>query len=380
MSFEAMSQLATPPTSPDSCSHASWNVPRNVIAFKASCAAFDTPPATPENSPLAAKTRPSPDHGACRDHDKDLELLSADLKLDSLIGEGLWSKVYRASRRPDDAAGKTQRCFAIKVACDRFSEKVLIEEQQILAFVHTLPRACQFVVPYYGWHGSLRGLVMDEIPLTLFDVLGHACGFHSTRDLTRLSDLVPLMCNLVSGLQFLHENCILHGDIKPHNILLRQRDRRIRAVSISTEPIAEHITCFEAYYCDFSASILLKPGEDTAKPHSAAGASYDYMAPELFSLVEPECYPSVFSDVYALGITLLSTYLGSSPFEGIPPGIMRRAVCKQGRVLEMVRERNEIDIGDTTWLVGALEREKDMRWRALEWQQILAARGWSDAL
>ncbi|KAI9720520.1 MAG: hypothetical protein M1828_005691 [Chrysothrix sp. TS-e1954] len=379
---ELQSHLATPPTSPGR-EFADGKLCRNVSPLLTWHPALATPPETPESSPLVVRRNTAP----IVKHDNVIKpgCWCQSLKLEGLIGEGLWSRVYRASRelpdRPVSDGRKSQhdcrsKTFAVKIAHDDFSKKVLFNERTILAGLHLIAGSQQFTVPFHGWHNGLEGIVMEEIPLTLFDVMS----MEGDRNCNRSDKTFPgtslLMRDLVDGLHFLHEHLVIHGDVKPHNILMKPLIS-LQHVDATVRGANENQTrVWHPYYCDFSASTILEPGEDTARPHSVAGGSYDYMAPELFSLQEPECHPSIYSDVYALGVTLLSVILGCSPFDGIPSGIMRRAICKQGNVLEIAKERFRILRDHVNCLKGALEKRKDKRWRTLDWQETLLAEGW----
>jgi eukaryotic-like serine/threonine-protein kinase len=106
------------------------------------------------------------------------------------------------------------------------------------------------------------------------------------------------MVSIARGVDVMHRHGILHGDIKPHNILIEQESNR---------PL---IT-------DFGLAELL--GEDGAGEVGMAGTPA-YMAPELAqeALVnapqeELEVLRTVACDIYSLGATLWSILTGQSP-------------------------------------------------------------------
>ncbi|KZS96552.1 kinase-like protein [Sistotremastrum niveocremeum HHB9708] len=120
-------------------------------------------------------------------------------------------------------------------------------------------------------------------------------------------DRLPIILGVFRGIRYLHENHIVHGDIKPSNILM----------SDSGVPLL----------CDFGLAKLQPGGGDTTTLRSAdmmvvtvstasQGGTARYMAPELFERLDPErsAKPSYQSDVWAFGcfvleiVTLLPPY------------------------------------------------------------------------
>ena len=136
--------------------------------------------------------------------------------------------------------------------------------------------------PYYSWHylatpyiehGTLRER-LTQGPLTIKE----AGNIHE---------------QIASALQFAHEHGIVHRDVKPSNILLRD---------------GEH-----AYLTDFGLVKLIDEASDITQTGCMLGTP-TYMAPEL---VEHDATPR--SDIYALGIVLYQMLTGHIPFESTTP-------------------------------------------------------------
>ncbi|KAF8526299.1 kinase-like domain-containing protein [Hysterangium stoloniferum] len=117
-------------------------------------------------------------------------------------------------------------------------------------------------------------------------------------------DLLTLILEVASGIQFMHDRGIVHGDLKSANIMIDD---------------AGH-----ARIIDFGLSRILSDtqGEDIYHP---SGTSLWWSAPEL--LIEGAvCTKS--SDIYAFGSTILEVLTGSPPYASLPTAYGRyAAVC-----------------------------------------------------
>lgn len=102
-----------------------------------------------------------------------------------------------------------------------------------------------------------------------------------------------ILAQVVSALQFAHDQGIIHRDIKPSNILLRD---------------GEHV-----YLADFGLAKTLNHHDAITKEGHLLGTP-EYMAPEL---VERPASKS--GDIYALGIVLYQMLTGQVPFKSNNP-------------------------------------------------------------
>ncbi|KXN84357.1 Dual specificity protein kinase zak2 [Leucoagaricus sp. SymC.cos] len=91
----------------------------------------------------------------------------------------------------------------------------------------------------------------------------------------------PFICDVIAGLQYLHDNNIIHGDLKGVNVLVN----------------AEGRACISDF--GFSSVLIDQAISQTMPTSQNLGGTVRWTAPEL--LDEPEAYPSKASDVWAFG-------------------------------------------------------------------------------
>jgi eukaryotic-like serine/threonine-protein kinase len=111
--------------------------------------------------------------------------------------------------------------------------------------------------------------------------------------LDSIQTIVRIAIELVSGLEYAHGKNLLHGDIKPANILLGF-DGSVMLL-------------------DFNLSRNQTLGTEKK---SSAGGTLPYMAPEqLLGLMESQDRSSVTSDIYAIGVVLYELLTGKHPVD-----------------------------------------------------------------
>ena len=103
---------------------------------------------------------------------------------------------------------------------------------------------------------------------------------------------VDLVLQVLDGLEDAHRAGVVHRDVKPSNVLLRQRGDRLEAV-----------------LCDFGIATL--PGSEVTRTGGLVG-SYPYMAPERHQGRQT----GVAGDVYSTGCRLWHVLTGHAPYSG----------------------------------------------------------------
>lgn len=218
------------------------------------------------------------------------QVLNNTYEIEGVLGRGGTGEAYRARNQI------TGRVVAIKALNAAFSAnadylELMKREEEMRAISHDA------VVRYTDCSRSAEGhvyLVMDHIDGTpLSDWLDRGGG--------AARELMIVAHRVAGGLVATHAAGIVHRDLSPDNIVLRDGEPE-RAVII-----------------DFGIAKDTNAGARTIVGDDFAG-KYEYAAPEqLHGRAEPR------SDLYALGASLLATFRGAAPQVGASPGeVVRR--------------------------------------------------------
>lgn len=219
------------------------------------------------------------------------------------IGRGLFACVYLASHRVigNNAAVKVFKKSAMSVE----GEQVWRRDPDILSLLKH-----DSIVQYFD-----AGFAKGKIPYVIMEFVE---GVHIDKycDSHRLSiyERLKLFRELCGIIQYVHENNVIHLDLKPANILVTTLpEGRIKLI-------------------DFSAGKLLKIrgsyGHWPASQFSIAGTP-DYASPEQINEEHTLLGPP--SDVYSLGALLYGMMTGYTPLEfdkDTSPEEMRRIITK----------------------------------------------------
>ncbi|MGR3321329.1 MAG: serine/threonine-protein kinase [Pseudooceanicola sp.] len=212
------------------------------------------------------------------------DLLNNTYRIEKLLGRGGTSEVYRAR---SEISGRVIAIKALKAeyAINEDFLALMTREEDIRDVRHDA------VVRYFDTQRMQDGvvyLVMDYVDGPGLD-RKLAEGGMSAGDLMIVGERV------CQGLIAAHERNIIHRDLSPDNIILRDDDPA------------------EAVIIDFGIAKDTNPGAETIVGNEFAG-KYAYAAPEQLSgRTDPR------SDIYSLGALLLSTFRGRKPDIGNNP-------------------------------------------------------------
>ena len=171
------------------------------------------------------------------------------------------------------------------------------------------------VVKSYGLL-PLPGLEGEGVVLVLEDFRGQSLESHLKKGKLKLNEFLPIAIQLARTLSQLHEKNIVHGDIKPGNILIRDEDGVIK------------ITDFGISYT------LTRENEEVYNPRFLTG-TLPYMSPEQTGRMNRHI--DYRTDIYSLGVSFFEMLTGSVPFSSDDPmEIIHAHIAKKPPVLHEV--------------------------------------------
>ena len=342
---------------------------------------------TPPVTPVRGRGTESKNSAASEPDITCYDFSKIDYELDRMraIGKGLWSLVYLAQpvvKSPQQSTADIPsppltpqrkavvppcRLFAVKIPARPDAKDVFLQDARILTRLQRSTNAHQYIVPFHGLDARNSSLVFEGvIGGSLENLLGRLKVMTELARHLELRSLFPgLASDLISGLRFIHAAGVIHADLKPANVLL---------------DISEHHAhpnlVIRARYIDFSASFVSE--HDSA---GNAGGTWDFMAPEQLRIQKDLNTPTFASDVWSLGITLLSIIVGGSPYT-VACGnnvFMLREAIKGGdplgfaRMDPVVQKRMAAcqDFVDCCRL--ALQKDRGRRTTAAAWERWLHA-------
>ncbi len=222
-------------------------------------------------------------------------------KLKKLIGMSVLSAVYEAvpSGQPGSSAMLT--VFRLPDECvgeawELFMERFEYESSRLKGLQHP------HIVPYYEF-GEEFGYPYLITPFTanrtLADVLKQgAC---------TPAQMMQLLKQIASGLDYVHSNGIVHGSLKPSNILLRDEPggQRVLIANVGLTQILEmrgigQVSYSHPHLFSVAGTLLTNPA---------------YLAPEVVQGTPSDAR----ADMYALGILVYEMLCGRPPFTGSDP-------------------------------------------------------------
>lgn len=189
--------------------------------------------------------------------------------------------------------------------------------------------------------------IIDAVPYLIMDYAsnGSLRQQYPSRIIGPFEKIVSIVLEIAEALQYAHDKKIIHRDVKPENIFLREDN--------------------EAVLGDFGIAVLSRTSE-TQQTQDVKG-TITYMAPE-----QLQGHPSRASDQYSLGIVVYECLAGTVPFHGSsaeivsqhllspPPSIVQRVPLVSPLIEQVVLQ--------------ALEKDPDRRFESVrKFAQALAS-------
>ncbi|KAL3492548.1 kinase-like domain-containing protein [Aspergillus germanicus] len=265
------------------------------------------------------------------------------------FGRGAWSvvRVAFASQRadtivrpftPPSSPTPASRVVAVKSPARRDGCAVLQAEALTLTRACSVPGSERHIVRFHGFIAESNSIVMSAVPLPLSKYIEDKARFAEENKTTRnmfepvqgMAQWHDLAKKLITSLSWIHSQAlIIHGDIKPHNILLKPR------MSIDDDASSTEFA-YEPLFADFSSAHPISPSE-TALAGAQTALTPPFTAPEILTslLSSPDTPPTPASDVFSLAVTLLAVATGDLL---LYPSQRRLLMSKNGhQVIEFVQ-------------------------------------------
>uniref|UniRef100_A0A8R7VEG0 non-specific serine/threonine protein kinase n=2 Tax=Triticum urartu TaxID=4572 RepID=A0A8R7VEG0_TRIUA len=254
------------------------------------------------------------------------------------LGRGGFGSVYRGhlTLTPVAAVGGDQdrRAVAVKVLSAESSAQGRKEFKAEVRIISRLKH--RNLVQLLGWCDSRKGLLLVYELVAESSLDKHLY----SKDGTYLTwpQRYNIILGLGSALRYLHgewEQCIVHGDIKPSNIMLDS--------SLSTK------------LGDFGLARLIDHGAGSMQTTKAVLGTVGYIDPEFVNTRRP----STKSDVYSFGIVLLEITSGRRPVMETPERSFTLlswvwGLYGRNAILDAADERLRGDEADARWMERVL--------------------------
>ena len=210
---------------------------------------------------------------------------------ESIIGRGTFGVVMKAKLKGSNVAVKKLHVSELtKKEKNSFCKELLI-----LSHLGNHPN----LVSLYGYCLSPPCIIMELVSLGSLSHLLHYCEDAAVE--AKMTDgriKKNILFDIANGMQQLHLCKIVHGDLKPQNVLVNDNYKA-------------KITDFGlAYLCGKTSSTIASEKFENEDGEGAGGTA-GYMAPELLVSVEP---PKYSSDVYSFGILLNEVVAEEEPY------------------------------------------------------------------
>ncbi|HSE21306.1 MAG TPA: protein kinase [Pyrinomonadaceae bacterium] len=213
----------------------------------------------------------------------------------SQIAEGGMGQVYLAQD-----TSELNRMVAIKL----LPEELGSDPQRMKRFIReartvsALNHPNVLTIYEFGQEGSTRFMAMEYVEgLTVSEYLNG--------DKLNLHDSLDIAMQVAAALNVAHEAHVVHRDIKPDNIMVRQRDRIVKILDFGLAKPVKSNTATESGTESQGGMLHTEPG--------IVMGTVSYMSPEQSAGLPSLDYRT---DIWSLGVVLYEMITGRLPFEG----------------------------------------------------------------
>jgi serine/threonine protein kinase len=246
-------------------------------------------------------------------------------RLTKLLGEGGFARVYLG----EHIHLGTQA--AVKVLTTKLTHEGIAQFRNEARLMIGMDHPHIVRVLDFGMQGTIPFLVMAYAPC------GSLRTMHPRGSRLSLSQIVAYINQMAAALQYIHDQRLIHRDVKPENMLVSQRG----IVALS----------------DFGIAVVAH-SERSLSQKADVGGTGVYMAPEQF-----QGKPRTASDQYALGIVMYEWLVGTPPFRGNIAELAYQHVSMPPRPLH---EQIAISSAVEDVILKALEKDPQQRYLSVQ--------------
>lgn len=250
---------------------------------------------------------------------RKLREVRPELEVLERIGKGGAGLVFKVRDH------RLDRDLALKVLYRESKPGASAEWRQIATALEREGRACAALASDYIVRIYDIGAVDERQTFLLLEWI---CGpslqaVLQTHEFLQAEEAALIARHVALGLGVAHRHGLIHGDVKPANILLEplEESPRTSASNARTAVDLEGLKPFRAKVTDFGLARAVQPIQPYATRSSGFTGTPAYASPEL--LIDRQGGDAR-SDVWSLGVTLYRMLTGVAPFRGAPHAIVQQ--------------------------------------------------------